>query len=281
VATNEGVISSRAFYCDCPTVARRNARPPCSAGVPPSLNSRDSSAGVCRPVRLFCPRLRMRKREEIIPIILAAGSSQVLPFPKALAPFGKKTALDIAAGNCSFSSRVLVVLGAEAQRILPAVPQSCEVVFNRRWREGQLSSLQAALQRIDPGAAFLLYPVDHALITRKLVRQLLRAFRARSSSREIVMPRHKAADGHPVIISAALRHEFFDAATAREVIYKAPERIRALDVRTSSVLEDFDTMESYEECLRKFNARAKLSGKGRSVGTHRRRTARHNAHRRP
>jgi CTP:molybdopterin cytidylyltransferase MocA len=246
-----------------------------------SLKSRDSSAGVCRSVRLFCTRLRMRKREEIIPIILAAGSSHALPFPKALAPFGKKTALDIAVGNCSFSNRVLVVLGAEAQRILPAVPKSCEVIFNRRWRQGQLSSLQAALQRIDPGAAFLLYPVDHALITRKLVGQLVRAFRARLKSEKIVMPRHKAADGHPVIISPALRHEFFDAATAREVIYKATERIRALNVRTSSVLEDFDTMESYEACLRKFNARAKRSAKGRSVRTYRRRTPRHNTHRRP
>jgi CTP:molybdopterin cytidylyltransferase MocA len=220
----------------------------------------------------------MRKREEIIPIILAAGSSQALPFPKALARFGKKTALDIAVENCSFSSRVLVVVGADAQRILSAVPKSSEAVFNRRWREGQLSSLQAALKRIEPDAAFLLYPVDHALITRKIVEQLVRAFRARSASQEIVMPRCKDADGHPVIVSAAVRSEFFEAATAREVIYKAPERIRGLNVTTTSILEDFDTMESYEDCLRKFEARA---SKGRSVRTYRERTARHNTHRRP
>jgi len=198
----------------------------------------------------------MRKREEIIPIILAAGSSQALPFPKALARFGKKTALDIAVENCSFSPKVRVVLGADAQRILPAVPKSSEIVINRRWREGQLSSLQAALKRIEPDAAFLLYPVDHALITRHIVEQLVRAFRTRSASQEIVIPRHKDADGHPVIVSAAVRPEFFEAATAREVIYKAPERIRALKVRSSSILEDFDTMESYEQCLRKFRARS-------------------------
>jgi CTP:molybdopterin cytidylyltransferase MocA len=194
----------------------------------------------------------MRKREEIIPIILAAGSSQPLPFPKALARFGKKTALDIAVENCSFSPKVLVVLGADAQRIRPAVPKSSEIVINRRWREGQLSSLQAALKRIESDAAFLLYPVDHALITRKIVEQLVRKFLARSASQEIAMPHHEGADGHPVIVSAAVRPEFFEAATAREVIYKAPERIRVLNVRTASILEDFDTMESYEECLRKF-----------------------------
>jgi CTP:molybdopterin cytidylyltransferase MocA len=197
----------------------------------------------------------MRKPETIIPIVLAAGSSQALPFPKALALFGEKTALQIAVENCSFSSKVLVVLGADAQRILPLVPNSSQVVINRKWREGQLSSLQAALKRIEPHAAFLLYPVDHALITRKIVKQLVRAFRARSAPEEILMPRCKDADGHPVIVSAAVRPEFFEAATAREVIYKAPERVRVLNVRTSSILEDFDTMESYEQCLSKFRAR--------------------------
>src|SRR5258706_189554 len=97
----------------------------------------------------------MRKREEIIPIILAAGSSRALPFPKALALFGTKTALQIATENCSFSSKVLVVLGADAQRILPVVPKATQVVINRKWREGQLSSLQAALKNIEPNAAFL------------------------------------------------------------------------------------------------------------------------------
>jgi len=69
------------------------------------------------------------------------------------------------------------------------------------------------------------------------------------------MPRHKGAYGHPVIVSAAVRPEFFTAQTARQVIYSAPERIRVLNVRTSSIFEDFHTPESYEECLRKFRAR--------------------------
>jgi CTP:molybdopterin cytidylyltransferase MocA len=196
----------------------------------------------------------MRKREKIIPIILAAGSSQALPFPKALAPFGRKAALQIAVENCSFLGRSLVVLGSDAKRIFPAVPKSSQVVVNQGWREGQLSSLQAALKIVEPDAAFLIYPVDHALIKRNTVERLVRAFRARSTSQEIVMPRHKTAYGHPVIVSAAVRPEFFTAETAREVIYRVPERIRVLHVRTSSIFEDFNTLKSYEECLRKFRA---------------------------
>jgi len=212
-------------------------------------------AGVCRSVRLFCPGPWMRKPEKIIPIILAAGSSQALPLPKALALFGRKTALEMAVENCSFLGRSLVVLGSDAERILPSVPKAAQVVRNRRWREGQLSSLLAALENLGSGAAFLIYPVDHALIRRNTVEQLVRAFRARSASQEIVMPRHKGAYGHPVIVSAAVRPEFFTAQTAREAIYRVPERIRVLNVRTSSIFEDFHTPESYEKCLRKFTAR--------------------------
>jgi CTP:molybdopterin cytidylyltransferase MocA len=197
----------------------------------------------------------MRKPEKIIPIILAAGRSQALPFPKALAPFGSKTALEIAVANGSSLGRSLVVLGSDAERILPDVPKSAQVVTNRRWREGQLSSLLAALETMTSDAAFLIYPVDHALIERNTVEQLVRAFRARAASQEIVMPRHKGTYGHPVIVSAAVRSEFFEARTAREVIYRMPERIRVLNVRTSSIFEDFHTPESYEKCLRKFKAR--------------------------
>jgi len=196
----------------------------------------------------------MRKPEKIIPIILAAGSSPNLPFPKALAPFNHQTALEIAVKNCSFLSTSFVVLGSDAKRILPTVPKRAEVVINPSWREGQLSSLLAALGKIK-NAASLIYPVDHVLLTRNTLVQLVRAFRSRSTSQEIVMPRHNGAYGHPVIVSAAVRPEFFDAQTARDVIYQVPQRIRVVNVRTSSIFEDFNSLESYEECLRKFAAR--------------------------
>ena len=172
----------------------------------------------------------MRKPEKIIPIILAAGSSPHLSFPKALAPFQHETALEIAVNNCSFLGKSLVVLGSDAKRILPTVPKSARIVINRKWRQGQLSSLLAALRRIKD-AAFLIYPVDHALLQRSTLVQLVRAFRSRSTSQDIVMPRFKGTDGHPVVVSAAVRPEFFTAHTAREVIYQIPGRIRVVNVK--------------------------------------------------
>ena len=197
----------------------------------------------------------MRKRETIVPIILAAGSSPELPFPKALALFGRKTALQIAVENCRVLGRPVVVLGSQANRILPRVPKACQAVINRNWRKGQLSSLQRALKAIPVDAALLICPVDHPLLTRSTITELVYAFQDRAASQEIVMPRHGKAYGHPVIVSAAVRPEFFKAQTAREVIYRVSERLRILNVRTSSIFEDFNSLASYERCVRKFKSR--------------------------
>ena len=191
----------------------------------------------------------MRQFETIIPIILAAGNSPSLPFPKALAPFGQKTALSIAIENCSPINPPVVVLGSDADKILPHVPPSAKIVVNHQWPQGQLSSLQAALKQIPDDSAFLIYPVDHALLKPETVHQLTQAFHARSATQQIVMPRHNSSFGHPVIVSSAVRPDFFSAHTAREVIYRHPDRILILEVNTSSIFVDFNSLESYNRCL--------------------------------
>ena len=197
----------------------------------------------------------MGQCEQIAPIILAAGSSKRLGFPKPLAAFGGKTALLIAIENCSRLGPPIVVLGCDAGRVRACVPRTVRVVVNRYWREGQLSSLLCALKRIGSAAAVMIYPVDHPLLKKRNIQQLVQAFRARNSPQEIVMPRHKGVCGHPIIMSAALRSELLRAKTAREVVYRDPERIRLIEAHTTAIHEDFDTVESYRKCVRKFEER--------------------------
>jgi CTP:molybdopterin cytidylyltransferase MocA len=212
-------------------------------------------AGVSSLVQLCCRSLAMRKREKIVPIILAAGSSARLPFPKALAMFGTKTALAIAVENCAGLELPLVVLGCDAARVLSAVPRCAQTVTNPGWRRGQIGSLRRALRRIPADAAFLIYAVDHPLLERKTIQQLVRAFRVRQESQEIAVPRHGRLYGHPAVVSAKLRREFFKSKTAREVIYRLPDRVHAVEVHTRAIFTDFNTEQSYLKCVRKFNAR--------------------------
>lgn len=197
----------------------------------------------------------MREREKIFPIVLAAGPSYHLPFPKPLAMFGEKTALAIAIENCAGLERSLVVLGCDAERVRRAVPRAAKVVLNRGWRQGQISSLRGALKTIPVDAAFLIYPIDHPLLKRKTIQQLVCAFRTREQSQEIAIPRHGRLYGHPAIVSGKLRTEFFKSKTARDVIYRVPARVRTLQARTRAIFTDFDTPESYRLCLRKFKAK--------------------------
>jgi len=209
---------------------------------------------ICGAVVYSAASFRMTKHAKIVPIILAAGSSRNLGMPKALAQFGAKTALHLAVENCRGFERPIVVLGCDARRMRPAVPREARVVVNRRWREGQLSSLLCALTRVPRSAAALIYPVDHPLLEKRIVKQLVREFRRRNAPQEIVMPRHGRKYGHPIVISAELRNELSRAETTREVVYRNPERIRVLQVDTSAIYEDFDTPETYRKCLRKFQA---------------------------
>jgi CTP:molybdopterin cytidylyltransferase MocA len=198
----------------------------------------------------------MTERAKIVPIVLAAGSSKNLGRPKALALFGERTALLIAVENCLGLERPIVVLGSEARRVLPVVPHAARVVINEKWREGQLGSLLCAMDHVPRSAAVLIYPVDHPLLEKHTVTQLVREFRKRESPEEIVMPRHIGRDGHPIILSAALRNELYGAVTAREVVYHDPERIRAFEAETSAIYDDFDTPKTYRKCLRKFESRS-------------------------
>ncbi len=194
------------------------------------------------------------KREPIVPIILAAGSSKGLDFPKPLAGFGRRTALDIALSNCAGLERPIVVLGSDAARVRPHVPPGAIAVVNRRWRSGQLSSLLCGLRRAPRGSAILLYPVDHPLLTRALTLGLAQAFWSRHPHQRIVMPRYLNRPGHPVIFAPEVLPEFKTAKTAREVTYRDSTRIRFVTVSNPAVCTDFRSPKTYRACLAKYKA---------------------------
>jgi len=193
----------------------------------------------------------MRGDGKIVPIILAAGAS-TLRFPKALAKFGDRTALQIAVENCAGLDTPLVVLGSEAERVRPFVPKSARVVMNDNWRAGQMSSLRAALAEMAPDADFMLYPVDYPLLTRQVIAKLVAGFRARTRKQSIAVPRFKKRGGHPVIFAAELRPEFEQVETAREIVYRDPKRATFVNVATASIWRDLDSSAAYRARVREY-----------------------------
>ena len=218
----------------------------------------------------------LMSKTKIAAIVLAAGPARFLRFPKALAPFAGRTALEIAVVNCAELKPVIVVLGCDAARIRRAVPCGVRVVVNRRWRTGQLSSLLAALRWVPQGTASLVYPVDHPLLTRAVVRKLCRAFARRSATQTIVLPIFQGRVGHPAIFAPQVHQELRRARTAREVVYRDLRRVKFVKMDSPGIWLDFATPASYRRCLREYERKLparRLSGRAtaRSAGRSRKR----------
>lgn len=178
-----------------------------------------------------------------------------MPFPKVLADFGGRTAIDIAVENCSSLERPIVVLGYHAARLRKAIPRQARFTVNAKWRTGQLSSLLAGLRKVPRDGAFLIYPVDLVFLTQELIEQLATAFLKRGPNKAIVMPICNGRDGHPVILAAELRRELRRVKTAREVVNRDPRRIERVNVNTVAIWKDFDTPASYARLRREFAKR--------------------------
>jgi len=203
-----------------------------------------------------------REAEQIAAIILAAGPRKTLPFPKPLTPFGKTLAIDRAVQNCLNAKGygpTVVVLGSDAEQVLTSWkrPRGVQVLINTRWRQGQLSSLRAALRRTPRNAAFLIYPVDYPLISPGLLARLRWAYVHRSPHQQIVAPSIGRRDGHPILVAPSLRAEFARARTARDVVHHPDRQSRNLHVpvHDSAIFRDFDSPSTYRLCVRMLRAR--------------------------
>ncbi|MUP40958.1 nucleotidyltransferase family protein [Gramella aestuarii] len=92
----------------------------------------------------------MIRNNKIGVVILAAGSSSRLGYPKQLVEFEGKPMLqhiiDVA-GSFEFETEVLV-LGAGAEEIKEKIePGKFEILLNENWQEGMASSIRTGLER--------------------------------------------------------------------------------------------------------------------------------------
>ncbi len=178
-------------------------------------------------------------------VLLAAGESRRMGFPKPLLLIDGKTFIaHLCDTLLAELPRVLVVVGAHAQRIKPAIPESSRltIIENPNYAMGQLSSLKAAVAAVDPRAdAILVHLADQPLIRRQTVAALLEAYAA--GSKKIVVARYQGQRGHPVIFDRSMFRELLDAPDtlgARAVVRKDAERVAYVEIDDCGVTTDLD-----------------------------------------
>jgi molybdenum cofactor cytidylyltransferase len=187
--------------------------------------------------------------------ILAAGESRRMGRPKALVAFKGLTFVEhlLAATRHPRVGVVRVVLGANAPSVAAELKLDSEmIVVNEAWRDGQLSSVQAAIRSLPTEATdgLILCPVDHPLITLRLVSQLIAE--SDTGKKLIVLPVHLGRRGHPVIFRARLYDELLAASSdvgARQVVWAHPDEIAELATDEAGVILNLNSPETMRRAL--------------------------------
>lgn len=195
----------------------------------------------------------------IAALVLAAGESRRMGFPKALLRYRDQTFLEsiLAATAAAGLEPSVVVLGPDAPKILASVRLGPIVeARNERPETGQIGSIKQGISAIvnRPVEAVVVWPVDQPQVSVRTVELLVEEYRNRGPA--VVVPTHKGRRGHPVLFSRAVFEDLLNAPMdvgARAVV-RAQEhegRLREVPVADSAILEDIDTPEAYEDLLRR------------------------------
>ncbi len=181
-------------------------------------------------------------------ILLAAGESRRMGFPKPMLRVEDETFLQRSARMMlECVSRLVIVLGAHAEKIRPAVPIDSRVVtvLNSDFHLGQLSSLQAGLKEISSRAsAAIIQLADHPMVLRSTYGAVADLYR--HSRAPIVIARYRGKRGHPVIFDRSMFAQLAAAPAeqgARFVVNANSARVVYSDVDDSGVVLDLDTPE--------------------------------------
>jgi len=178
--------------------------------------------------------------------------------PKALLPIGLtgETFLDRVTRTLLDGGvdALFVVVGADAEAIrsyardIPRI----EILNNRDYEQGQLSSLVTALRKIDQAAATgaVVTLIDVPLVSTGTVRKLIAAHRTRAAS--IVRPVSNGRHGHPVIFHSRLFDELCradPAEGAKSVVRAHADDIDEVPVDDEGAFTDIDSREDYERWI--------------------------------
>ncbi len=183
-------------------------------------------------------------------IVLAAGESRRMGKPKPLLRFNDKTFLEqiISRLKVCDVDRITVVLGAGAEMIKNSIDLSgTNIVINKDYQKGQLSSLIAAIEETPQETdAILVCLVDNPFINKEVINKIIAKFR--QTNNPIIVPVFNGKRGHPTLFSRTLFSELVNAPKeqgARYVLHSNAEKVLELETSESTILSGIDTPEDY------------------------------------
>ena len=189
--------------------------------------------------------------ERLAAIVLAAGRSSRMGALKPLADVDGRTLLERAVGAFTQAGvdDVVVVAGHRRDEVAAvATAAGARVVTNPAYDQGMYSSLRVGVQSLDLAVTrFFVLPADVPLVRPETIGRLIRQGRvARGGAAEVVYPLWDGAEGHPPLLSGALRAEIRAADPPeglRELLLAHAAASAVVRVDDPGVLLDADTPE--------------------------------------
>lgn len=193
-------------------------------------------------------------------IVLAAGQSKRMGYPKQLLPLKNKGlllnyVLDLVLQQQIITGEIRVVLGGAATEIkakLTAVDPRLKIVYNKHYHRGMLSSIQQGISDLPPTTkAFFLVLGDQPLLPPGIFNLLQQEF---NEQNKIVRPVYKAKGGHPVLISTVFNqqiHQLSGDVGLRSLLAQYPQYVKELTVEDEGVVLDIDSPRDYQHLLSK------------------------------
>jgi len=183
-------------------------------------------------------------------IILAAGESKRMGFPKMLLPFHGTTMIENVIANVSASSveSTLIILGTEKDRLIEVIKKTTATYcYNDNYKEGMLSSVKCGFQNLSLDIKdVLVFQGDQPYITSDVINRVIEAYK--SSGKGIVIPVYNGKRGHPLLIDRKYRNDIekLDASDGlRSLAYMFSEDVLEVETECPGILRDFDTYEEY------------------------------------
>ncbi len=189
-------------------------------------------------------------------IILAAGASRRMGSPKQLLKIDNQTLIEraIELTQALTNQQTVVVLGANAEKIIPFIPTlpALDFIINENWEQGMGTTLKAGLKfllskEIDLSAVIIMV-CDQPYLSTSQLKELIDTYQKTKAN--IVAAAYNQLKGVPALFSKDLFNQLIDLDKdegARKIIKQYEGKIEVIDFPKG--IYDLDTPKAYQAYL--------------------------------
>jgi molybdenum cofactor cytidylyltransferase len=189
-------------------------------------------------------------------IVLAAGESSRMGSPKMILPYEGMTIIEKVLENVLASDveKVVTVLGSHREEIMKVIERFHEQhCYNSNFKNGMLSSVKCGFEFLprEFRAAMVLLG-DQPMVETSVINKLIKAYN--ETGKGILVPVFQNKRGHPLMVDKKYRDEIInldDPEGLKGLLLRHPVDLLEVNAENSSVLDDIDTREDYNNQINK------------------------------